>query len=258
MLTLYIYIYIYRSNDLSTYLPTQDIAETYRFICGNYRPEDELILLGFSRGAFTARSIAGMVCGLGFLSRAGIDQLPHIFRDYRHWSSWKNEKQFDDEIHLRAFTIENLELKDRADVLWEKIKAKSKECDSTPQEEEPGNHSKPSPSDPGPSTSATPLQDGIIISSASLSLATPKTEDELMNQLKQDKKDLFREIVALNKSDDEGKAAQVAARYRAMLHKASHEAPLKHIYSLLMRDWRLTSKTSTVSIIDHVKARYVT
>ncbi|KAK1953667.1 hypothetical protein LY78DRAFT_455470 [Colletotrichum sublineola] len=35
----------------------QEIKDTYRFICDNYNPGDEIILIGFSRGAFTARSV---------------------------------------------------------------------------------------------------------------------------------------------------------------------------------------------------------
>ena len=87
----------------------QDIAESYRFICNNHRAEDELVFIGFSRGAFTARSVAGMVCALGFLNRAGIDQLPHVFRDYCNWSSWRDKSKFCEKVHLVGFTLENLE-----------------------------------------------------------------------------------------------------------------------------------------------------
>jgi len=38
----------------------QDIAESYRFICNNYNTGDEIVTIGFSRGAFTARSVAAM------------------------------------------------------------------------------------------------------------------------------------------------------------------------------------------------------
>ncbi|KAF4911113.1 hypotheticall protein [Colletotrichum viniferum] len=37
-----------------------DIADVYRFVCENYNYGDELIFTGFSRGAFTARSVANM------------------------------------------------------------------------------------------------------------------------------------------------------------------------------------------------------
>lgn len=81
--------------------------EIYRFICDNFTPGDEIILLGFSRGAFTARSVADMVCKLGILNRAGLEKLPKIFHDYETWQDWKFESMYDEKIHLTAFTPES-------------------------------------------------------------------------------------------------------------------------------------------------------
>jgi len=36
-----------------------NIRSAYQFICQNYVPGDEIYLFGFSRGAFTVRSLAG-------------------------------------------------------------------------------------------------------------------------------------------------------------------------------------------------------
>ena len=86
---------------------SQDIVDTYRFICDNYDVGDEIVIIGFSRGAFTARSVAGMVCALGFLNRAGLDQLPQIFHDYETWQKW-GDKDFNPDENLAGFTLENL------------------------------------------------------------------------------------------------------------------------------------------------------
>ena len=45
----------------------ENIAEGYSFLVRNYREGDEIYLYGFSRGAFTARSIAGLVTLFGLL-----------------------------------------------------------------------------------------------------------------------------------------------------------------------------------------------
>src|ERR1700712_2571258 len=37
------------------------IQDMYTFICLNYQPGDDIFLFGFSRGAYTARSIGGFV-----------------------------------------------------------------------------------------------------------------------------------------------------------------------------------------------------
>jgi len=46
-----------------------NIFDAYRFLIANYEPGDEVYLFGFSRGAFTARSIAGMIRKCGILCR---------------------------------------------------------------------------------------------------------------------------------------------------------------------------------------------
>ncbi|MEM7091773.1 MAG: DUF2235 domain-containing protein [Actinomycetota bacterium] len=45
---------------------SENVREWYRWICENYQEDDELYLFGFSRGAYTARSLAGLIaqCGL--------------------------------------------------------------------------------------------------------------------------------------------------------------------------------------------------
>jgi hypothetical protein len=85
----------------------QNIIETYRFICDNYNPGDEVILVGFSRGAFTARSVADLICSIGYLNRAGLEKLPYIFRDYETWQDWHKEGELEEDKHLQAFTLEN-------------------------------------------------------------------------------------------------------------------------------------------------------
>ena len=44
----------------------ENILDAYRFVVWNYEPGDEIYLFGFSRGAYTARSLAGLIrkCGI--------------------------------------------------------------------------------------------------------------------------------------------------------------------------------------------------
>lgn len=66
-------------------LPTlQNIREVYNFVCTNFVDGDEIILVGFSRGAFTARSAADMIASIGLLTPAGLDHFYTIFEDYEH------------------------------------------------------------------------------------------------------------------------------------------------------------------------------
>ncbi|KAI9735320.1 MAG: hypothetical protein M1818_006515 [Claussenomyces sp. TS43310] len=63
----------------------ENIREAYAFITTNYIPGDEIILIGFSRGAFTARAVAGLVSNIGLLTRHGMAEFPAIFRDNQNW-----------------------------------------------------------------------------------------------------------------------------------------------------------------------------
>ncbi|KAK4446012.1 hypothetical protein QBC34DRAFT_412229 [Podospora aff. communis PSN243] len=195
----------------------QDIAETYRFICDNYRPDDELFLIGFSRGAFTARSIAGMVCGLGFLNRAGIEQLPHIFHDYTHWSSWTRESQFNGDIHLQAFTLKNMEQNEQVDVLWKNIKSMRKSKGGHPAATTAW-----AGGAPGSSRGANDSQSQLSLESevpAPPKLEVARSSRELKTELENDKRKLFRDIVAANRANEPDRAAKVAGFYRSLLGK---------------------------------------
>ncbi|EPS30299.1 hypothetical protein PDE_05250 [Penicillium oxalicum 114-2] len=59
----------------------ENIREAYSFIATNYEPGDEIFLIGFSRGAFTARSVAGLIAQIGLLNSRGMEYLYPIFKD---------------------------------------------------------------------------------------------------------------------------------------------------------------------------------
>ncbi len=48
----------------------------YNFLMANYRVGDKICLFGFSRGAYTARALAGMLTKIGLLPRDNIEQVP--------------------------------------------------------------------------------------------------------------------------------------------------------------------------------------
>ncbi|KAF2453345.1 hypothetical protein BDY21DRAFT_374914 [Lineolata rhizophorae] len=62
----------------------ENILSAYSFLCNNWAPGDEMILTGFSRGAFTVRSVAGFVAVVGLLTKRGLRCLPEIFRDVQN------------------------------------------------------------------------------------------------------------------------------------------------------------------------------
>jgi uncharacterized protein (DUF2235 family) len=61
-----------------------NIHDAYRFLIANYQPGDKLYFFGFSRGAFTVRSIAGMVRKCGILDRTSVAEYPNAIALYRN------------------------------------------------------------------------------------------------------------------------------------------------------------------------------
>ncbi|NEO88190.1 MAG: DUF2235 domain-containing protein [Spirulina sp. SIO3F2] len=61
----------------------RNIRDGYQFLSLNYQPGDEIYLFGFSRGAYTVRSLAGFIYVSGLVSRVHIRKTPEAYRLYR-------------------------------------------------------------------------------------------------------------------------------------------------------------------------------
>lgn len=60
-----------------------DVTQIYDFISNNYEFGDELFFFGFSRGAFTVRSAAGLVSNAGILSAVNMSHFHEMWSAYR-------------------------------------------------------------------------------------------------------------------------------------------------------------------------------
>jgi hypothetical protein len=126
---------------------SENIREAYAFLVNNYqsgdKPEnnDSIILVGFSRGAFTARSVAGLIGGLGLLKKSSMQYFYQIFEDWEGAGSSKYEpllpkyrKDFKIEVdpgktsaYLKAYAAEltRLELTREVDItavgVWDTV-----------------------------------------------------------------------------------------------------------------------------------------
>ncbi|KAL8705142.1 MAG: hypothetical protein Q9201_001745 [Fulgogasparrea decipioides] len=75
---------------------SENIREAYAFLAANYQPGDEIFLIGFSRGAFTARSIAAMISSVGLLTVEGMVEFYAVFKDWEHQADSKYESRWPD------------------------------------------------------------------------------------------------------------------------------------------------------------------
>lgn len=56
----------------------------------NWAPGDQVLCFGFSRGAYTARSIAGLISDIGICEPRQLQDFPEIWEAYK--SNYKGER----------------------------------------------------------------------------------------------------------------------------------------------------------------------
>jgi uncharacterized protein (DUF2235 family) len=62
---------------------TAKIERAYAFLMHNWQPGDRVFLFGFSRGAYTARALAGLLHMFGLLAPSHENLLPYVMRLFR-------------------------------------------------------------------------------------------------------------------------------------------------------------------------------
>lgn len=71
-----------------------NIQSAYRFLANNYRQGDEIFLFGFSRGAYTARSLSGMLEEIGLLDKTDLRYVPEAYEYYHIEPDKRIESKF--------------------------------------------------------------------------------------------------------------------------------------------------------------------
>lgn len=96
-----------------------NVKEAYRFLVENYRekvpaqkakdgraavptvPADEIYIFGFSRGAYTARVLAGFIHAVGLLKPINLNLLDYAYSAYKSVSDAKNDEDSDERDPLK-------------------------------------------------------------------------------------------------------------------------------------------------------------
>lgn len=87
---------------------TANILEAYRYLILNYEPADELFLFGFSRGAFTVRSLAGFIRNCGILRTDETSLIGRAFALYRSTSHSTEPKEKEATLFRRTFCVSDI------------------------------------------------------------------------------------------------------------------------------------------------------
>ena len=78
----------------------EKIEEAYIFLCLNYEPGDEIYLFGYSRGAYTVRSLAGLISYCGLLKRPQIGK--KVAKAYEIYRTAEKEQREQDAQQFRT------------------------------------------------------------------------------------------------------------------------------------------------------------
>ena len=85
---------------------SKNVQDGYRFLVANYEPGDELFFFGFSRGAYTARSIVGFIRNSGLLKREYADKLAPAYDLYRRRDDASHPDAAEAELFRKSFAYE--------------------------------------------------------------------------------------------------------------------------------------------------------
>ena len=83
------------------------IQEAYRFLANNYTPDDQIFCFGFSRGAYTVRSLCGLLSTVGLLPKKELYRLPYAYRYYQSSQDKRNQNKHSDFLSFNHDSIDS-------------------------------------------------------------------------------------------------------------------------------------------------------
>ncbi len=84
------------------------IIQAYRFIIHNYEPGDELFLFGFSRGAFTVRSLAGLIRNSGVLKKENLNLVPKAYIIYHSRHPRFQPREIEATLFRKTYAVDQI------------------------------------------------------------------------------------------------------------------------------------------------------
>jgi uncharacterized protein (DUF2235 family) len=88
----------------------RNVLGGYRFLAENFESGDRLYLFGFSRGAYTARSLAGLIRNCGILRHEHADRVDEAFALYRDRTSQTHPRALASQIFREMYAHDDDEI----------------------------------------------------------------------------------------------------------------------------------------------------
>ncbi|KAF8598513.1 hypothetical protein BDV93DRAFT_609782 [Ceratobasidium sp. AG-I] len=82
-----------KADEAAAWYLYQHVIDGYKFLMESYRNGDVISIFGFSRGAFTARALAGMLHCVGLLPRHNAEHIPFAYEIYKNADDYYNKPQ---------------------------------------------------------------------------------------------------------------------------------------------------------------------
>jgi len=89
---------------------SRNVCDGYRWLAQNFSPGDRLFLFGFSRGAYTARSLAGLIRNCGILCPEHVGQVDQAFAFYRDRTSQSHPSALASRIFRNMYSQDDEEI----------------------------------------------------------------------------------------------------------------------------------------------------
>lgn len=87
---------------------SENIRQAYVYLARNFEPGDSLYLFGFSRGAFTVRSLSGLIRSCGILRHAAPDLLERAWALYRSRSPSTHPREREATLFRRTHAVQDV------------------------------------------------------------------------------------------------------------------------------------------------------
>lgn len=106
----------------------ENVSQAYTYLMDTYEEGDRIFLFGFSRGAYTARAIAGLLYQVGLLRKGQENLLPYALKlfwwnaDRKSKENWKEADRFSKQFARPDFRRRNLRRVHYVGV-WDTVKA---------------------------------------------------------------------------------------------------------------------------------------
>ena len=103
-----------------------NLAEAYTFLIDTYRPGDRIFVIGFSRGAFTGRGLAGMSYRAGLLRKGAENLVSYLVSHFTRGDKWSEEDWGRIDRYASTFAVRTdgrLSLPIHFLGLWDSVKA---------------------------------------------------------------------------------------------------------------------------------------